>query len=110
MLLENRENNSSFRGRSRRRRHSLSRASEQHRRDFAERAGIVQDLGEAINSVIVALVETMYEDHHLAFIRFAQKPGEGCDRLVLAEVLLQTLSRGRGSAKIGSVERGRYDE
>jgi len=25
-------------------------------------------------------------------------------------VLLQTLSRGRGSAKIGSVERGRYDE
>jgi len=27
-----------------------------------------------------------------------------------ASVLLQTLSRGRGSAKIGSVERGPYDE
>ena len=31
-------------------------------------------------------------------------------RFVGLEVLLQTLSRGRGSAKIGSVERGRYDE
>jgi tryptophan-rich sensory protein len=28
----------------------------------------------------------------------------------VSAVLLQTLSRGRGSAKIGSVERGRYDE
>ena len=34
----------------------------------------------------------------------------GCPMNERFGVLLQTLSRGRGSAKIGSVERGRYDE
>jgi hypothetical protein len=73
---------------------------------------IVRDRDSGYGEIITRRFRAMGIRDNRATLSMAEWPNGTAywrDPTVLM-VLLQTLSRGRGSAKIGSVERGRYDE